>query len=74
MSKKAEAVIIVKHYFKSKLVILINIVSLMVSWHFNESVLWGIFHYIFGLPYLIYSMLSDRFVDGAFIEIMQSYF
>ncbi len=51
-----------------------GILSVMVSWYFNKSILWAIFHYIFGIPYLIYSMLIGRFKDGGFMEIITSYF
>jgi|TARA_R110000851_G_scaffold47424_2_gene115178 hypothetical protein len=75
MSKvKTGSTVIVKHYFKSPIFLAINILSVMVSWYFNKSVLWAIFHYVFGLMYLIYSMLIGRFADGGFMEIMNSYF
>jgi len=60
--------------FKSFFHMITGIVSMMISWYFNQSVLWAIFHYIFGIPYLIYCLLLGRFKDGAFIEILSSYF
>lgn len=56
------------------LAVVINIFAVMVSWFFNKSVGWAIFHYIFGFWYLIYSMLSGRFADGGFMEIINNYF
>lgn len=57
-----------------KFIIIINILSLMVSWHFNQSVGWAIFHYIFGVWNMLYNLLSYRFADGAIIDILNSYF
>jgi hypothetical protein len=52
----------------------INIFAIMVSWYFNKSVLWAIFHWIFGLLYLIYCLLIGRFADGGFMENINHYF
>lgn len=60
--------------FFGKLVILVNVFSILISWYFNKSVAWLIFHYFFGFWYLIYSVLMQRFHDGGFMEILNYYF
>ena len=52
----------------------LDVLAVMISWYFNKSVLWAIFHFIFGPLYLIYSLIIGRFSDGVFMEIMNSYF
>jgi len=54
--------------------VIFGILSVMVSYHFNQSILWAIFHWIFSIPYLIYSLIIGRFADGGFMEIINSYF
>jgi hypothetical protein len=51
----------------------INLSAMMVSFYFNKSVLWAIFHFFFGAFYLIYSLIIGRFSDGGFMEIINSY-
>lgn len=53
---------------------LINVLSVMVSWFFNKSILWAIFHWIVGPFYLVYRLLKGSFADGGFMEIINSYF
>lgn len=53
---------------------LVNIVAAMISFYFNKSFLWAIFHFIFGWIYMIYCLLLGRFADGKLIEILTSYF
>ena len=52
----------------------INILAVMVSWFFNKSILWAIFHFLFGTWYLIYRLLIGSFKAGGFMEIINSYF
>lgn len=52
----------------------INTFSLMVSWYFNKSILWGIFHFIFGIWYLIYRLIKGSFKDGGLMEVVNFYF
>jgi hypothetical protein len=52
----------------------INITAAMVSWFFTKSFWWTVFHFLFGIWYLIYMLITGEFVDGAFMEIMKSYF
>jgi hypothetical protein len=65
---------IVKVVHKNPLAFIINILAVMVSWYFNHSILWAIFAYMFGMIYMLYSLLTGRFADGGFMEIMNSYF
>ena len=51
-----------------------TILSIMVSWFYNHSVLWAIFHGIFSWIYLIYSLIIGRFADGGFMNIINHYF
>jgi len=53
--------------------IIISITAVLVSWFFNHSILWAIFHYIFAIPYLIYCLLIGRFADGGFMTIINSF-
>lgn len=66
--------IIIKIYFENRLTTIVNIIALFVSYYYNKSILWAIFHYVFGWPYLIYLALIGRFKEGKFIEIISSYF
>lgn len=50
-----------------------NILSAMVSYHYNESILWAIFHFIFGPINLIYRLLIGSFKDGNLQIIIDSY-
>ena len=65
---------VIKTVYKNPLTIVINIFAVMVSWYFNKSILWAIFHFIFGLIYLVYSLLIGRFADGGLMEIVNHYF
>ena len=51
----------------------INLLAVAVSWYFNKSILWAVFAYIFSFFYLIYSLLTGRFADGGFMDIINSY-
>ena len=52
----------------------INILAVMVSWFYNKSILWAIFHFFFGAMYLIYRLIIGSFRDGNFMYIINSYF
>ncbi len=63
------------HYnFSNPLNLAATILSIMVSWFYNHSVLWAIFHGIFSWIYLIYSLIIGRFADGGFMNIINHYF
>jgi hypothetical protein len=72
-SRLNKTVIRVINPFSGWLKFAINISAVLVSWYFNKSILWAIFHYLFGSIYLIYSLLVGRFTDGGFLEIINSY-
>jgi len=57
-----------------KLVPLFGLLGIFLSWYFNKSVLWAIFHFFFGFWYTVYCILSGRFADGGFMEIVNYYF
>jgi len=65
---------VVQKVYSNPFGILLSILSVMVSWYFNHSIFWAIVAYIFSGFYLIYSLLIGRFVDGGFMEIINSYF
>jgi hypothetical protein len=64
---------VVQRVYTNPLSIIVSILAVMVSWYFNKSILWAIFHYMFGWIYMIYSLLIGRFADGGFMEIINSY-
>jgi len=55
-------------------VILLNVLAFFVSWHFNHDFITALFHYFFGVWYLLYCVLTYKFSDGGFIEIINTYF
>lgn len=73
-NKKTTKEIVVRTYYRNPFAIIINVFAAMVSWYFNKSILWVIFHFIFGTIYLLYSLLIGRFSDGGFMEIINNYF
>ena len=52
----------------------IRILAVMVSYYFNASIGWAIIHYILGPIYLLYCLLSGRFAEGQFMEMLNQYF
>lgn len=44
---------------KSFFVGFINGIALVVSWYFNKSVLWALFHFMFGFWYLVYQSVIN---------------
>lgn len=51
-----------------------TIFAMMVSWFYNKSILWLIFHGIFSWFYLIYCIFDGKFSNGGFSSIIQYYF
>ena len=51
----------------------INVFALMTSWFFNKSILWAIFHFLFGIWYLIYRLMIGSFKNGGFMEVIGYY-
>jgi len=64
---------VVQKVYSNPFSIIVSILAVMVSWYFNKSILWAIFHYMFGWIYMIYCLLIGRFADGGFMEIINSY-
>jgi hypothetical protein len=54
--------------------IALQVSAILVSWHFNKSILWAIFHFFCGWFYLLYRLISGSFTNGGFMEIINSYF
>jgi len=53
---------------------LLGIYALMISWHYNHSILLLIVHYIFWPIYLAYELLTGHLADGMWRTIPESYF
>jgi hypothetical protein len=53
---------------------LLGIYSLMISWHYNHSILLLILHYIFWPIYLLYELLTGHLSHGMWKIIPMSYF
>ena len=53
--------------------LIINVFALMTSWFFNKSILWAIFHFVFGFWYVAYRLMIGSFKDGGFLEILNNY-
>ena len=53
---------------------LLGIYSLMISWHYNHSILLLILHYIFWPIYLLYELLTGNLSHGMWKIIPMSYF
>jgi hypothetical protein len=53
---------------------LLGIYSLMISWHYNHSILLLILHYIFWPIYLVYELLVGHLSHGMWKTIPMSYF
>lgn len=60
--------------YRNPFTIVASIFAVMVSWYFNHSVLWAIFHFLFSWIYLLYCLIIGRFADGGFMEIINHYF
>ena len=53
--------------------LIINVFALMTSWFFNKSILWAIFHFVFGFWYVVYRLMIGSFKGGGFLEILNNY-
>lgn len=51
-----------------------RIVAVLVSWFYNQSLLWGIIHYFLGWVYIVYLILSGDFSNGGLGEVIKYYF
>ena len=61
------------HLFPVDWRLVFRVIAVLVSWYFNHSIFWGIFHYLFGWVYLVYVILTGGFSDGGLGEIMKYY-
>ena len=52
---------------------ILSVLALLVSWYLNKSILWGIFHWIFAGPYLLYCLLKQRFANAAWFDMIEYY-
>jgi hypothetical protein len=46
---------------------------MFVSWYFNKSVFWGIFHFFLGWVYLAYVLFLEGFNNGRMGKMMEFY-
>jgi hypothetical protein len=53
---------------------LLGIYTLMISWHYNHSLLLLIVHYIFWPLYLVYELLIGHLSHDLWRTIPESYF
>lgn len=53
---------------------ILGIYSVLLNWHFNESILYAILSWIFWPIYIIYSILTKHLSHGQWLEIPLSYF
>ena len=50
-----------------------RIVAVLVSWFYNQSLLWGIIHYFLGWVYIVYLILSGDFSNGGLGKVINFY-
>ena len=53
---------------------LLGIYTLLISWHYNHSILFLIIHYIFWPVYLVYEILQGHLSHDLWRTIPESYF
>jgi hypothetical protein len=53
---------------------LLGIYTLMISWHYNHSILLLIVHYIIWPVYLVYELLIGHLSHGLWKSIPESFF
>jgi hypothetical protein len=53
---------------------LLGIYTLLISWHYNHSILFLIIHYIFWPVYLVYEILQGHLSHDMWRTIPESYF
>lgn len=53
---------------------LLGIYALMISWHYNHSIILLIVHYIFWPVYLVYELLTGHLSHDLWRSIPESYF
>ena len=63
-----------KNRDKSIIYFLLGIYAMMVSWHYNHSILLVIIHWIFWPIYLVYELLIGHLANDMWKIIPLSYF
>jgi hypothetical protein len=53
---------------------LLGIYTLLISWHYNHSIIFLIIHYIFWPVYLVYEILQGHLSHDLWRTIPESYF
>ncbi len=53
---------------------LLGIYAMLISWHYNHSIVWLVIHWIFWPIYLVYEVLTGNLSHGLWKEIPLSYF
>jgi len=65
---------ILKYYlFPTDYRLLFRIFAVFVSWYYNTSVLWGLFHFFLGWVYLVYVMVMGGFSEGGLGNVIDYY-
>jgi hypothetical protein len=59
---------------RSIIYLLLGLYTLMISWHYNHSILLLIIHYIFWPIYLIYELLIGHLSHDLWKTIPESFF
>jgi hypothetical protein len=53
---------------------ILGIYAVMISWHYNHSILLAIIHYIFWPIYLVYEIITGHLSHDLWKTIPESYF
>jgi len=53
---------------------LLGIYTLLISWHYNHSIIFLVIHYIFWPIYLVYEILQGHLSHDLWRTIPESYF
>ncbi|HMC84614.1 MAG TPA: hypothetical protein VKI61_03780 [Chitinophagaceae bacterium] len=53
---------------------LLGIYTLLISWHYNHSIVFLVIHYIFWPIYLVYEILQGHLSHDLWRTIPESYF
>jgi hypothetical protein len=59
---------------RSIIYLILGLYTLMISWHYNHSIILLIIHYIFWPIYLIYELLTGHLSHDLWKTIPESYF
>jgi hypothetical protein len=58
----------------SILYLVLGLYTLMISWHYNHSIILLLFHYLIWPVYLVYELLIGHLAHGLWKTIPLSYF